>query len=377
MLVYFKLSCMARTEIPENPFKEKREVYDLLSQETRHLILQNILGHPKHLPSLDELDHMMPKNKASIADQLERLEESGLIREYTHEPNESSRDLPSKFYGLTEEGVEILREHGYMRGIGFARTVYENTRKTEKTERHENASRPELPESVTEALRSEQTDTEKPDSEYLTELTRHITEEKSHTKTVEDLVVLARLMYDEGIVAPDEWASIKDIEKLMQENNISLDFSLRTSVEYLREIDVIERRKPPGPDIFVVGERINEIINGRVEEYAEEEIESLIRHMDEEIERIQTIRLNPDDSNEQTVAMTDGSGKTIRQVLAQKFGVPSEDIEKYLREGNKISKLNEAVQAIKQHDELKTGEGYGEILFLAQPHQYSLVRRLS
>jgi len=159
--------------------------------------------------------------------------------------------------------------------------------------------------------------------------------------------------------------------------NISLDFSLRTCVEHLREIDVIERRKPPGPDVFVVGERIDEIINERVEEYAEEEIESLIRHMDGEIERIQKIRLNPDDSNEQTVAMTDGSGKTIRQVLAQKFGVPSEDIEEYLREGNKISKLNEAVQAIKEDDDLESGEEYGEILFLAQPHQYGLARRFS
>jgi hypothetical protein len=32
------------------PFEEQRQIYDLLSQETRHLILQFILGHPEHLP---------------------------------------------------------------------------------------------------------------------------------------------------------------------------------------------------------------------------------------------------------------------------------------------------------------------------------------
>ncbi len=370
---------MAETEPPENPFEEQREVYDLLSQETRHLILRNILGHPEHLPSLDELDHMIPKNKASIADQLEKLEVAGVVREYTHEPNESTRDLPSKFYGLTEEGVEILREHGYMRGIGFAGTVYESTRKTEKTERHESAPRPELPDSVKDALGSEQTDTKKSDSENLTELIRRITKKNSHTRSMEDQVALARLMYDEGIVAPDKWVSLKDMRDLMEENSISpfTILYLRTCVENLREIDVIERRKPPGPDAYVIGERIDEIINGRVEEYAEEEIESLIRHMDDEIERIQTVHIDPDDGDGRDVAMTDGSGKTIRNVLAQEFGVPSEDIEEYLRVGNKISKLNEAVQAIKQHDELTTEEEYGEILFLTQPYQYSLARRFS
>jgi len=39
-----------------------------------------------------------------------------------------------------------------LRGLPVARALYENTRKTEKIERHESAPRPDLPTAVTEAL---------------------------------------------------------------------------------------------------------------------------------------------------------------------------------------------------------------------------------
>ena len=60
----------------DGPFEEQRQIYDLLSQETRHLIVQLILGHPEHLVSLDELAYMMSKNKATIRNQLEVLVEA-------------------------------------------------------------------------------------------------------------------------------------------------------------------------------------------------------------------------------------------------------------------------------------------------------------
>ncbi len=70
---------------------------------------------------------------------------------YTHEPSEEKRDLPSQFYGFTERGVEILHDSKYLRGLPVARALYENTRKTEKVERHESPPRPELPTAVAEA----------------------------------------------------------------------------------------------------------------------------------------------------------------------------------------------------------------------------------
>jgi len=361
----------------EDPFEEKRKMYELLSQETRHLILQNILGHPDYLPSLDELDHMISKNKASIADQLKRLNEAGVIEEYSHAPNEGSRDLPSNFYGLTPEGVRILDEYNYLDGLNFARAVYENTRKTAKIERHQNAPRPSLPETVSEALLSKE-ESDEEDSRNLTNLTKHIMEKNSGKRSMDDQVSVARLLYEKDITSSEEGVTRNEIEKLLDEQDVEIDHRVDTCLENLREIDVVERNKPPGPDVYVIGERIDEIINGQVEEFAEQEIESLIDHMDDEIERIQTIELGSDSPrSEQTMAVTDGSGHTIRNVLSQKFGIHSDEIEDYLREGDKIKKLNEAVQAIKSHDELTKREDYGEILFLAQPCRYRLTERFS
>lgn len=136
----------------EDPFAEQQRMRELLSQETRHLILQLILGHPAHLASLAELDYMIPKNEAAILDQLETLQEAGILDVYVHEPNVSTRNLPSKFWGPTEGGVEILYEHNFLRGVPVARAVYEETKKSERVQRHEDAPRPTLPKAVRGAL---------------------------------------------------------------------------------------------------------------------------------------------------------------------------------------------------------------------------------
>jgi DNA-binding HxlR family transcriptional regulator len=138
------------------PFEEQRRIFELLSQETRHLVVQFVLGHPKHLASLDELNHMIPKSKAAISDQLDTLVQSGILNLYRHEPSEEKRDLPSKFYGLTEYGVETLYEYNYLRGVPAAQALYKNTRKSEKIERHQEAPRPDLPQSVREALTTDE-----------------------------------------------------------------------------------------------------------------------------------------------------------------------------------------------------------------------------
>lgn len=139
-------------DVFEDPFSEQREMRDLLSQETRHLIVQCILGHPQHLTSLGELAYMIQKNEGAILDQLETLQNAGILDVYVHEPNESSRDLPSRFWGPTERGIDVLYEHNFLRGVPVARAVYEETRKSEKVIRHETAPRPSLPAGVRAAL---------------------------------------------------------------------------------------------------------------------------------------------------------------------------------------------------------------------------------
>lgn len=141
-----------------DPFAEQQRLFELLSQGTRQLIVQELLGHPAHLISLAELEYMTGKNRATIKDHLDTLREADIIARYTSEPNKENRGLPEQFYGFTERGVEILHDYKYLRGVPVARALYENTRKTEKVERHKAAPRPDLPIAVAEALEFDEPD---------------------------------------------------------------------------------------------------------------------------------------------------------------------------------------------------------------------------
>ncbi len=106
--------------------------------------------------SLAELDYVSPKFRGEIRNQLDTLIDAGILDLYRHEPSENKRDLPSKFYGLTEYGVDVLYEYNYLRGVPAAQALYKNTRKSEKIQRHQEAPRPDLPQSVREALTTDE-----------------------------------------------------------------------------------------------------------------------------------------------------------------------------------------------------------------------------
>jgi len=141
-----------------DPFAEQQRLFELLSQATRQLIVQELLGHPTHLMSLAELEYMTGKNRVTIKNHLDTLREEDILAQYIFEPNKETRGLPAQFYGFTERGVEILHDYKYLRGVPVARALYENTRKTEKIQRHEAAPRPDLPTAVAAALEFDEPD---------------------------------------------------------------------------------------------------------------------------------------------------------------------------------------------------------------------------
>lgn len=140
------------------PYETQRTVQRYLSQETRHDILQVILGHPSHLVSVTEFDYYVPKSRSTISEQLDDLADHELIARYHHEPNAGVRDIPSDFWGLTEFGVRVLAEYNYLRGLPIMRAAHDATHKTEVVSRHEEAPRPTLPNSVTETLAYDEPD---------------------------------------------------------------------------------------------------------------------------------------------------------------------------------------------------------------------------
>lgn len=134
-------------------FGEERELRHILSQPTRHYIVQIILAHPKHLMSLAELDYAIAaKSTSTIRSQLNQLIDADIVAEYTHEPSDGTRDLPTKFYGFTNRGVEVLTQFGYIDALPILRAMYDSMDKPSRVRRHEDAPRPNLPDSIVEAL---------------------------------------------------------------------------------------------------------------------------------------------------------------------------------------------------------------------------------
>lgn len=158
---------------PTAPYETQRTVQRYLSQETRHNILQVILGHPTHRVSVTEFDYYVPKSRSTISEQLADLANHELLVQYHHEPNAAVRDIPADFWGLTAFGVDLLAEYNYLRGLPIMRAAHDATHKTGTVQRHEEAPRPRLPESVSEALvydEPEQPDSALADTTSLSEL---------------------------------------------------------------------------------------------------------------------------------------------------------------------------------------------------------------
>jgi hypothetical protein len=357
----------------DGPFEEQRQVYDLLSQETRHLVLQFILGHPDNLPSLDELAYMIPKNKAAIREQVEVLRENDIVERYQHPPNEDTRDLPSQFYGLTANGVEILHEYNYLRGLPVARALYDNTRLSEKAQRHRDAPRPDLPERVADALSIDSGD----DSEYE-QLAAFIRDRNGDIPSVDDQVTLAKAFFEAGL-GPDA-EGIRRTE-IVDSLDVELDYRPRTVLKNLVDIGVLSETAPPGPDVFAISERLDEIVLGHVTEEAEENLEALIAHIDDELQvtELSEDAAERDGAQVQTpapsVAVADGSGRTVRSILATEFGVEPEEVTDFLRTGDPVEKLNTAVEAIESSEEVSKSEEYGRILFVHQAYRYRLTEQ--
>lgn len=148
------ISVGSESDNEENPLERQRKLMELLSQETRHSILQALMGHPKILASADEINYFVPsKSKKTVEEQLDVLVEADILAIYEYPPNKQKRGLPWKFYGFTEHGTDILGDFNYLKGVPMARAVYQKTRTLEKIERHETAPRPPLPQPVRAAFR--------------------------------------------------------------------------------------------------------------------------------------------------------------------------------------------------------------------------------
>jgi DNA-binding transcriptional ArsR family regulator len=135
---------MSTPETPPSDLESVRSRLNVLTQETRFAMLQDILGHPEGLPTLKELDYVNPsKSRTTIRQHLEELVDADIVEEVLLPEDQRRNDRPYKFYGLSEEGRAFLEEHKLLRAEDTLREIYDRVEKTDEIERYEAAPRPE------------------------------------------------------------------------------------------------------------------------------------------------------------------------------------------------------------------------------------------
>lgn len=121
----------------------RREMLDMATQKTRFTLIQGILSHPEELPSLRELELMNPSlGRTTIHEHLEKLITVGVIERVENRDTSDDPDLPSKFYGLTDSGREVLEGTGLFDAQETLKHYYNSLQKDEEHIRYENAPRP-------------------------------------------------------------------------------------------------------------------------------------------------------------------------------------------------------------------------------------------
>jgi DNA-binding HxlR family transcriptional regulator len=135
---------MSTPDQTPSEFDSVRERLNVVTQETRFSLVQDILGHPAGLPTLKELDYVNPsRSQTTIRQHLQRLVDAGIVEEVLLPEDRRQNDLPYKFYGLSEFGRQFLEEHKLLRAEETLQEIYDRVEKTPQIERYENAPRPE------------------------------------------------------------------------------------------------------------------------------------------------------------------------------------------------------------------------------------------
>ncbi|WP_193310563.1 PadR family transcriptional regulator [Halorubrum halophilum] len=123
----------------------QRELVHFVTQQTRFVLVNNILQHPDQLPSMYELEELNPSvSDATVYKHIQKLIDEGIVKEVTLDDDQHRRGYPRKFYGLTEEGRKFLDDLDILAAEDTLQQIYDTiTDKPEKMVKYENAPRPE------------------------------------------------------------------------------------------------------------------------------------------------------------------------------------------------------------------------------------------
>jgi len=106
-------------------------------------LLADIVGHPKGLASVEELDYMNPPlSEDAIRRHLNTLREAGVVNRREFEPGERVQGYPYQFYELTPEARDLFDRNGLFPEDAWKRQ-YASVRKEPRIRGVEQMPRPE------------------------------------------------------------------------------------------------------------------------------------------------------------------------------------------------------------------------------------------
>lgn len=184
--------------------------------------------------------------------------------------------------------------------------------------------------------------------------------------SVDDQITVAQVLYDEDVNSREEALKENEIEDLLDERGIDLEYKLRTSLDNLCSIPVTTRFFPPGSKHVPLSERRDEVIFDEIDETLRVDQTALLEHVHDD---------DPDDE-EELLAITDGRGRTVREVIANSVDIPPENVEHYLQSGDpetQRERLNAAIDSIVDAEEVGKRDDYGKIVFRHKAYRYYLL----
>lgn len=136
----------APSQEAQRPADEGFDTWRALQKATdkkRADLLADIVGHPKGMPSVEELDYMNPPlSEDAIRRHLTALADVGVVQEREFEPGERLRDYPYKFYELTDAARDLFDRNGLFPEAAWQRQ-YRAVEKTPRIRELEEMPRPD------------------------------------------------------------------------------------------------------------------------------------------------------------------------------------------------------------------------------------------
>lgn len=201
----------------------------------------------------------------------------------------------------------------------------------------------------------------------ISKLIKLVRSEHEHQPSVDDQIRALKILIEYGYDRPERLTQA-EIEEYAEDLGIVWDCAdARPALDNLVELGLVAREQPNDGRAYAISERLDEIINGRFEEILLEDREALIDHIRDE-----------DPAEPEEGAVADGSGATPRTVVADALDVPQADIVPHLRAGapeDQSDRINDAIDALEEHDEIETRSTYGKIVVKQSGYRYWLTRR--